>query len=130
MISYLILFLSLIGSYFLYRKRVSVLMCLASSYFTLKKGGEIDVENGDTYIKLNYEKDGKNTLFIPFDVELRNRMMGKKVYLMKPDGTKEDVTHPQGVPYFLKAKMVGGSYYMIYDEIEGSYEKMDSNNLP
>ena len=54
-----------------------------------------------------------HSIFVPYDRNKSTSMLRKKVFLMKEDGNKIDISQKPGVPYLISADHLGGTQILV-----------------
>ena len=54
-----------------------------------------------------------HSIFVPYDRNKSSSMLRKKVFLMKEDGNKIDISQKPGVPYLISADHLGGTQILV-----------------
>ena len=71
-----------------------------------------------------------HSIFVPYDRNKSSSMLRKKVFLMKEDGNKLDISQKPGVPYLVSADHLGGTQ-IIVENLSGEIIKtFHSSEVP
>ena len=71
-----------------------------------------------------------HSIFVPYDRNKSTSMLRKKVFLMKEDGNKLDISQKPGVPYIISAAHLGGTQ-IIVENLSGEVIKaFEASEVP
>ena len=69
-------------------------------------------------------------LFVPFNKKLIPKQLNKKVYLLKDDSDRLDITQQPGMLYYFNASQLNGYSIEVEDGITGDSVILNSNQIP
>lgn len=77
-----------------------------------------DVINDKNHTKIMYEINGRRyKLFLPFNRNKKISSINKLITVEHPDGKKEVIDHPPGIPFLIKPKDIGNDVKINVDDL-------------
>ena len=82
--------------------------------------------------EIEIEKHGrKQTIYLPYDVEVAKEMLKYKVYLVDKKNEEHDITHPPGITYSISAFHLGGEKIIVKERATGKIiREYDETDIP